>query len=144
MEIQDRIKERRKALGLTLKDVAKALGVSEGTVSRYESADIQNMGVNKLVPLARVLQCSPVDLLMGWEDSPEGTAASGSDSSSGSVSSIDPRKDRLNVYFDRMDNEGRDQLVLRAEELIKLGHTLDGDDEVSRSSFIPSDGEAIA
>ena len=58
MEIQTIIKNRRNELGLTLKDVAKALGVSEGTVSRYESSDIQNMGIDKLVPLAKVLKCS--------------------------------------------------------------------------------------
>ena len=75
MEIQAIIKNRRNELGLTLKDVAKALGVSEGTVSRYESSDIQNMGIDKLVPLAKVLKCSP-GYLMGWKDSPSDTVLS--------------------------------------------------------------------
>ena len=67
MNIQNIIKSRRLELGLTLKDVANALGVSEGTVSRYESKDIQNMGIDKIEPLAKVLRCSP-GYLMGWED----------------------------------------------------------------------------
>lgn len=60
------IKNRRLELGLTLKDVANALGVAESTVSRYESSDIQNMGIDKIEALARVLQCDPT-YLMGWE-----------------------------------------------------------------------------
>lgn len=67
MNVQDIIKHRRTELGLTLKDVAKALGVSEGTVSRYETGDIQNMGIDKIQSLSKVLQCSP-GYLMGWED----------------------------------------------------------------------------
>lgn len=60
------IKNRRLELGLTLKDVANALGVAESTVSRYESSDIQNMGIDKIEALAKVLQCEPT-YLMGWE-----------------------------------------------------------------------------
>lgn len=67
MNVQDIIKHRRTELGLTLKDVAKALGVSEGTVSRYETGDIQNMGIDKIQSLSKVLQCSP-GYLMGWEE----------------------------------------------------------------------------
>jgi transcriptional regulator with XRE-family HTH domain len=66
MEISKTIKNRRQKLGLTLKDVAKALGIAESTVSRYESSDIQNMGIDKIEALAKVLQCTPA-YLMGWE-----------------------------------------------------------------------------
>lgn len=69
MEIQTIIKNRRIELGLTMKDVAKALDVSEATISRYESSAIQNMGIDKIEPLAKVLRCSP-GYLMGWEDMP--------------------------------------------------------------------------
>lgn len=66
MEINKIIKSRRQELGLTLKEVASALGIAESTVSRYESSDIQNMGIDKIEALAKVLQCSPA-YLMGWE-----------------------------------------------------------------------------
>lgn len=66
METYKIIKKRRLELGLTLKDVAKALGVAESTVSRYESSDIQNMGIDKIEALSRVLKCSPT-YLMGWD-----------------------------------------------------------------------------
>ena len=71
MAVQDIIKSRRKYLNLTMKEVADKLGVSEGTISRYESGDIQNMGIDKIAALAKVLRCSP-GYLMGWEEDPEG------------------------------------------------------------------------
>lgn len=69
--IHERIKKRRLELGLTLKDVAEALHVSESTLSRYESAAIQNIGIDKVEPLAIVLRCSP-GYIMGWSDSKYG------------------------------------------------------------------------
>ena len=67
MEIKDILKERRKELGLTLLDVAKAVGVSEGTVSRWESGDIENMRRDKISALAKSLDISP-SVIMGWEE----------------------------------------------------------------------------
>lgn len=69
MEVNEIIKQRRLELDLTLKDVARVLGVTEATVSRYESRDIKNMGIDKIKSLSRVLRCSP-GYLMGWEDEP--------------------------------------------------------------------------
>ncbi len=66
MEINKVIKSRRSELGLTLKDVADALGVAESTVMRYETSDIKHMGIDKVEALAKVLECSPAYLL-GWE-----------------------------------------------------------------------------
>lgn len=67
MEVYKLIKRRRTELGLTLKDVANALGVAESTVSRYESSEIQNMGIDKIEALSKILRCSPA-YLMGWDD----------------------------------------------------------------------------
>ena len=52
LDINKRIKARRIQLNLTLKDVADALGVAESTVSRYETSDIRNMGIDKIKALA--------------------------------------------------------------------------------------------
>lgn len=67
LKIQEKIKNRRLELGLTLKDVADALGVAESTVSRYETENIANMKINKLKALADVLKCTP-EYLMGWDE----------------------------------------------------------------------------
>ena len=66
MEIYERIKERRKQLGLTADEVGEALGVDRATVYRYEKADIKKLPMYIIEPLAKVLQCSPM-YLMGWQ-----------------------------------------------------------------------------
>ena len=63
MQINEIIKKRRKELGLTLKQVAEQLGVSESLISRYESKDVKNMGIDKIAPLAEILKCTPAYLI---------------------------------------------------------------------------------
>ena len=63
MDIKEVLKKRRIALGLTLKDVADAVGVSEATVSRWESGDIANMKRDRIEALSRVLDISPLVIL---------------------------------------------------------------------------------
>lgn len=70
MKVNEIIKKRRKELGLTLKQVAEKLGVSESLISRYESNDVKNMGIDKIIPLAKVLDTTPA-FLMDWEDKKE-------------------------------------------------------------------------
>ncbi len=68
MKINDFLKNRRLELGLTMKQVAKAVQVSEGTVSRWESGEIENMRRSKIALYAKVLQVSP-DIIIGQTDS---------------------------------------------------------------------------
>ena len=56
MDLKDFIKERRLDLGLSMKKVAEHVGVSEGTISRWESGNIKNMRRDKIIALAEVLQ----------------------------------------------------------------------------------------
>ena len=67
MDINEKIKQRRLELNLSLEDVAKALGVNKSTILRYESKSISKMPIASIPPLAKVLKCSP-EYLMGWED----------------------------------------------------------------------------
>ena len=53
-DIKKMIKDRRLELHLTLKDVATAVGVSEGTVSRWEAGNISNMKRNRISALAKM------------------------------------------------------------------------------------------
>ncbi|SCG82675.1 transcriptional regulator, Cro/CI family [Proteiniborus sp. DW1] len=66
-DIKDIIKNRRIELGLTQLDIAKAVGVSEATVSRWESGDIGDMKRSRIATLAKVLRISP-NVIMGWKD----------------------------------------------------------------------------
>ena len=70
MEIKDILKNRRTELGLTQLDVANAVGVSEATVSRWESGDLANMKRSRIASLASVLKMSP-SIIMGWNEEHE-------------------------------------------------------------------------
>lgn len=73
MTTGERMKQRRKELGITAEQVAQALDVSRATVYRYENGDIEKVPGELLAPLARVLSVSPA-YLMGWSDQPADTA----------------------------------------------------------------------
>lgn len=66
MDIKDILKDRRLELQLTLEDVAKRVGVSPATISRWESGDIANMRRDRIAALAEALQISPA-VIMGWD-----------------------------------------------------------------------------
>lgn len=57
------ILHRRKELGILQSEVAKYVGVTEATVSRWESGEIKNMKRNNIYKLAKILQISPLILL---------------------------------------------------------------------------------
>lgn len=61
--IQDLLKKRRLELGLTLEEVAEAVGVGKSTVRKWEVGLIQNMRRDNIQKLAEALQLSPLDLL---------------------------------------------------------------------------------
>lgn len=74
MNINKFIRNRRKELGLTMLDVAKACEVSEATVSRWESGDISNMKRSRIAALAKILQISPA-IIVGVQDEFEYSSA---------------------------------------------------------------------
>ena len=75
MILEERMRDRRKELDLTLADIAKAVGVSEATVQRWESGKIKNLRYERIPALAVALHTTPA-YLMGWEDIPEETTSS--------------------------------------------------------------------
>ena len=54
MKTNDLIRMRRLELDMTMKELAAKVGVSEGTISRWESGDIENMKRDKIAALARL------------------------------------------------------------------------------------------
>jgi len=73
MDTKKLLKDRRAELGLTMKQVAEKVGVSESTVSRWESGDIANMTRDKVLALANALKVTPATI-MGWEEKEESPA----------------------------------------------------------------------
>ena len=102
MTTAERIKQRRKDLGLRAEDVAERSGVPRSTMFRYENGEIEKLPINHLVPIAKALHTS-VDYLMGWtEDEKE---------------PIPMDEDRLDQEFVRLFEQlGNDQkdLIVRA------------------------------
>ena len=56
----------RKLRGLTLLELGNLLGLSEGTVQRYESGNITNVSISMALEFSKVLDTTP-QILMGWE-----------------------------------------------------------------------------
>ncbi|WP_281692948.1 LexA family protein [Agathobaculum desmolans] len=67
MTTGERMKSRRKELGLSADDVAAALNVSRATIFRYEKGEIEKVPGAMLEPLATALHTTPA-YLMGWEE----------------------------------------------------------------------------
>lgn len=63
MEIKDVIKTRRVELGMTQAQLATAVGVSEATISRWESGNIIGLKHTRLKALANALHISPFILV---------------------------------------------------------------------------------
>lgn len=67
MTVGERIKNRRKELGISVDDIALAIGKNRATVYRYEKSLIEKIPTNILIPLAKVLNTTP-DYLLGNEE----------------------------------------------------------------------------
>ncbi len=59
MNTNELLRSKRKELNLTMRQVADYVGVSEATVSRWESGNIANMGRDKIALLSQILKITP-------------------------------------------------------------------------------------
>ena len=122
MDIGKRIKDRRKQLGISAETLAEAISVSPATIYRYESGDIEHMGVDKLTPIARYLGTNEA-YLMGWTDDPAFRAFN----SSSSDSRLTKDEEVLIGYYRAMNKEGREKLTVYAEDLAASGRYIKTD-----------------
>ena len=65
--IGDKLKALRRAKGMTLLELADAIGTSKQTIHRYENGIISNIPPEKIEAIAEALEVSPSEL-MGWSD----------------------------------------------------------------------------
>lgn len=114
MTIGERIKNRRKELGMSAEDVAAIIGTSPATIYRYESNYITKMGVDKLTPIADALRVSEA-YLMGWTSNPdwqpEPEAPAG----------IAGDEQVLLGFYRELNDEGKEKLVDYADDLCSSG-----------------------
>ena len=57
------IKHKRLLLGYTQEELARKIGITKGTLSKWESGFIKNMKLDKLELLAAALEISPLELI---------------------------------------------------------------------------------
>lgn len=107
MDVGERIKNRRKQLGLSAEQIAAELGVSPATVYRYESNEIMNMRIDKLEPIAKALHTSPA-YLMGWS---EGTSSAAEDTNLVTIHYAGP----VAAHFNATPDDAYEQRTIPAE-----------------------------
>ena len=120
-EIANKIKTRRQELGLTLEDVARAVGVGRSTVRKWETGMIRNMGRDKIAALAKVLQMSPVEFVPGDGDKIEhpDLYADSVDIERLEALHQDPRLGLLFDHTRKMKKEDVDFMIQMAERIVK-------------------------
>ena len=112
MITKDRLRQRRKELGLSMKEVAAKIGVSEATVSRWESGDIANMKRNYIQSYADALGVSPL-FIMGLED----TSDTFRRNYEAVVHSSPEVAEAVNVLFSSVPGATEDELIQTAKFL---------------------------
>lgn len=67
MDMADRIKERRIAMGYTQEELAQKLGLQKSAIAKYENGRVENIKRTVILNMANILETSPT-YLMGWDD----------------------------------------------------------------------------
>ena len=75
MEMAERIKERRLAMGYTQEELAEKLGLQKSAIAKYENGRVENIKRSIISKMAEILECSPA-YLMGWIDETENPRSS--------------------------------------------------------------------
>ena len=71
MTIGERIRELRKARGMSQEEVAKAIGSTKQSVHKYESGLVSNIPKDKVETMATLFSVKP-DYLLGWSEKKSG------------------------------------------------------------------------
>ena len=103
--------ERRKALGLTQKEIAVLVEVSEATVSRWESGEIANMRRDRIAAYAKALRTTPSFIMSGEEPKP----------STPSHVVLTAQQSTLLSSFDQLNEEGQGKVIEYTEDLALTG-----------------------
>lgn len=115
----ERIKQRRKEMGLTADTLAEKLGVSRSTIFRYERGDIDKIPAESLSVIADVLNTTPA-YLMGWkendEQSPSGMSILLSEEGTHTISK-NSYEDLVVTEMEKMNSKGKIRLLDTAREM---------------------------
>lgn len=67
-EIGKRIQQRRKALNISVVDIAAYTGLSKATIHRYENGEIQNIKLPVVETISAILEVNPLWLIGKTDD----------------------------------------------------------------------------
>lgn len=63
----DRIRDLRRAKGITQLEMAKMLSTTKQTISKYENGIVTNIPSDRIEALAKILETTP-EYILGWEE----------------------------------------------------------------------------
>lgn len=119
LSIGHRIKERRKELGISVDDLATAIGKDRATVYRYENSDIKKLPTTVLEPLAAALDVSPA-WLMGYDDAPAAPLPNGNNPLPKGSATLSQDESLVLSKYRRLSPDGKeyihDQLNFRLDK----------------------------
>lgn len=113
MLLNDKLKARRIELKLTMAEVAKLVGVSEATISRWESGDISNMRRDKIALYAKALNTTPL-FVMGLDE----TTDNPNQEKQPKVT-LTQRQNKIINLFSKLTESQQDNLIGRAELFVE-------------------------
>lgn len=114
MTTGQRIRDRRKSIGLSAEQLAEFLGCAPATIYRYENGDIEKVPGDSLGTIAKALQTTPA-FLMGWDE--DTTTQSTNFSSLLYNDGVFPH---LLKTYETLNADGRQKVYERATELAEL------------------------
>lgn len=109
-----RLRNRRRELGLTLEEVGKIVGLTRSGVQKVENAVVTNITVSKVELFAQALKCNPAWLL-DWTDKPELLTTPPD-----TITLKSPERDLLDKYRS-MNEEGQEKIRDYVDDLAASG-----------------------
>lgn len=111
-ETKDIIREKRIERNMTMKELANAVGVSEATISRWESGDISNMRKDKIARLSKILGID-VNAFVGLESKEPNTEVK-------MIAQEILDRPELKILFDASKDVNAEDIIQIAQLLKKL------------------------
>ena len=116
-DIGNRISSARDQRGMTLDEIAKAVGVTKSTIQRYEKGTIERIKLPVIESIARVLRVDP-NWLIGNTDDPGYFPAA--DPAPGELI-LTYHEQQLIRNFRDLNQEGQEKLLDYSEDLVSGG-----------------------
>ena len=139
--------QRRKQLALTQKEIAKAIGVSEATVSRYEDGNIANMKRDKIAAYAKILRTTPDFIMNGVPENSERNNDNIMRPVVGKIPAGLPVLAEQNIIgyesVDVSDPESTFWLIVRGDSMVGAG-IQNGDKVLIRQQTTAENGQIVA